>query len=85
MSNKKVSKAIVESFLLEARRFWHYDGSYDSYVAIAELLEKFTGIDWVYWKDLADSILAQDGFNKDATDEDFFGILKIIGLEVVDE
>ena len=85
MSNKKVSRFIVDCFLLEARRFWNYGGSYDSYVAVAELLEKLTNVDWLYWKDLGDAILTQDGFNKDITHEQFCEILKILGVEVVDE
>lgn len=82
---KKVPKILIDSFLLSVNRFWKYGGSSDPVVDMAKVLEKYTGVDWISWKDLVDSIFCGSGFNQDLTDEQFYEILKVLGVEVVDE
>lgn len=82
---KKVPKIILDSFLLSANRFWKYGGSCDPVIDMAEVLEKYTGVEWISWKDLADAIFGCFGFNNELTDEQFYEILKILGWEVVGE
>lgn len=87
---KKVPKILIDSFLLSANRFWKYGGSSDPVFDMAKVLEKYTGVDWFSWKDLVDAILGGSlfggsGFDQDFTNEKFYEILKILGVEVVDE
>lgn len=79
---RKVNKALLDSFLIDTKRFWNYGGSYETTAEIAKLLERFTGVDWVSWKDLVDSIYHPNGFNKDLEVAKFYEILKILGWEV---
>ena len=82
---KKVPKIILDSFLLSANRFWKFGGSCDPVIDMAKVLQKYSGVDWICWKDLADAIFGVNGFNVEAKDEQFYQILNILGVEVVDE
>ena len=84
---KKVPKILLDSFLDVTRSFWKNGDSVSSELSIdiARLLQKYSGIDWSCWKDLANSIFCTNGFKEEAKNEQFYEILKILGVEVVDE
>lgn len=84
---KKVPKILLDSFLDVTRSFWKNgdSGSIELSIDIARLLQKYSGIYWDCWKNLASSIFCTNGFKEEAKNEQFYEILKILGVEVVDE
>ena len=86
----KVPKTILNKCIENCRNFWktpHPDCQkyLDALTTYSEVLAEITNLSAFSWQDIIGGILANDGINKDATNEQIYEVLKILGWEVVDE
>ena len=87
---RKVPKTILNKCIDNCRNFWKtpypdcqkYGDAWHTY---SEALKDTTNLSAFSWQDIIGGILANDGINKDATNEQIYEVLKILGWEVVDE
>ena len=86
----KIPKYYLEEIIDATRdRFAYADYDDECYETICRegaFLESYTGISCDFWIDFFESILHFDeGINYEATNEQIYEVLKILGWEVVDE
>lgn len=86
----KIPKHYFEEIIDATRdRFAYVDYDEECYETICRegaFLESYTGVSFAFWRDFFESILHFDeGINPEVTNEQIYEILKILGLEVVDE
>ena len=89
---KKVKKACLEE-LIDVARLYHSQECDESTrnqclkqnLYLSKLLEEETGVLFIAWSDLIHSILMYKGFNSNATNDDIYYCLRLLGWEVIDE
>lgn len=87
---RKVPKIILNKCIENCRNFWKtpypdcqkYGDVWHTY---SEVLAEITNLSAFSWGNIIGGILANNGINKDATNEQIYEVLKILGWEVVDE
>lgn len=87
---RKVPKTILNKCIENCRNFWktpHPDSQkyLDLLCTYSEVLAEATNLSAFSWQDIIDGILANDGINNEATNDQIYEVLKILGWEVVDE
>ena len=82
---KKVKKKVLDKCIEMTRQFWSDEAGGTEFLTNRIKVAKESGVDWSCLLDLLDSILANFGFNPKATNWDIYLVLKLFGVEVVDE
>ena len=86
----KVPKRTLNPCIEICRSFWQtpYPDCkkyLDSLRIYSDDLDEATKTSAISWEDFLGGILANNGINKDASNEQIYEVLKILGWEVVDE
>lgn len=82
---KKIEKKIFDAFLAITKRYWN-TGNTELLVcktALAEKLQRETGVDWLAFCNFADCIFQYKGLNPNTSYETIYEALKVLGYEVV--
>ena len=86
---KKVPKGILDSFIFIARNRWEEDTDakelQDQLDGFAIFLERRTNVHWLVWIDFINSIFGTNGLKTNASNDEIYVILHLLGWEVVDE
>lgn len=84
---KKIPKKLFDDFVDISRKWWkgELESRCRELEEIAEALQKATGIDECFIVKFIDSLIAPDGFNPDAENDEIYSVLRICGWEVVDD
>ena len=83
---KKMPKNLFDEIIDLSRAYWE-DGEGEilaKRIRLAKIVEKATGVDWLYIIDFTDSIVAGRGLLSDAENEKIYETLSVLGWEVVD-
>lgn len=82
---KQIPKKKFDSLLTMTRKLQktHDDCFIDSKIALSQILEMNTGIDWLSFMDLVDCIFRYKGFKPNATNATVYSVLNVLGYEVV--
>ena len=86
---KKVPKSTLDSFIFIARLRLEEDTDFEELTSqlygFATFLERQTNVHWMVWTDFINSIFGTDGLKTNATNDEIYVILHLLGWEVVDE
>lgn len=86
---KKISKKKLQKLIMMTREYWSAEELDRELLIVrinrADALAKECGVSWSNILYLLDSILATNGFDRDADDNKVYWILASLGWEVYDE
>lgn len=87
MQRKPIPKKLLDETIAECRKYWNDDPgglSWADILPLCQRLHKATGINWNSWSDFLSAILPRTGLKADATNEDIYAVLRLLGWEVAD-
>ena len=89
MSEKKIPKAKLDRCIELSRRYFDVTGPLnhdllDEKIDACRDLEKTVGLGIVVFSDLLSGILNYYGLKRDATNEDIYKVLEVLGWQVTD-
>lgn len=88
MAKKQIPKDMLDEIIDCSREFWHgngYPGLLERVICKCMQIQAETGINWFSLQNLIDAILPVAGVKYDATNEDIYAVLRLLGWEVSDE
>lgn len=86
MANKQIPKDLLDEVIAKCSEYWD-DGPgsvrWSDVLALCHKLSEVTGIHWNFLSDFLSSIFPSTGLKPDATNEDVYAVLRLLGWEVV--
>lgn len=86
---KKIPKKLLDECIEVIREYWRSADTnhkaLDKRIAIAQKIEKQTGIEWLAIVNFLDAILMNYGLQPDAENDEIYCTLRCVGWEPIDE
>lgn len=87
MATKKIPKVWLDKAIAATREYYHDSASVlalNRISAATHDIERLTGLAWYSLDNLLAGILCSSGCKPDATNEDIYAVLRLLGWEVSD-
>lgn len=84
MTKKVIPKKLLDTCINADREYWSYDHNHYDTISLFKELDAATGIDWYAMQCLMTALLTYRGLKRNATNEDIYAILRLLGWEVSD-
>ena len=87
MRKKVIPKALLDKAVDLTRDYWRgisHPRSLDDIASVTEEMDSITGINWYSLQNFLSSVFPDRGLKNDATNEDIYAILRLLGWEVSD-
>lgn len=81
--NRKFPKEMLDELIESVRDEWRSYRDHVDTIALALSAEDRIGANWLYIANLLMAILSPSGFRPEATNEEIYEVLRVLGWEVV--
>lgn len=85
MANKVIPKTLLDKAIELDREYWSGSAgplSNDRLLDLCEQIDRVSGVNWYSLRDLLAAVFPFRGLKHDATNEDIYAVLRLLGWEV---
>ena len=87
MAKRPIPKALLDRAIELTMQYWHsasHPLAVEDIISLCMQIQDVTGINWFSLQNMLDSVFPVAGLKEDATNEDIYAILRLLGWKVSD-